>query len=398
VAFGCGGLVAGPFSEEFGRNPVYIITMALFMIFIMASALAPNIGAQLAFRYIAGFFASTPLTCAGGSISDLFDPVERVFAFPMFASAAFLGPIFGPIVGGFIGESYLSWRWTEWVSLIVSGAILTSIVFTQPETYAPLLLKWKAKHLRTVTGDDRYVANNEVLSETFLERVCRALYRPFMILVREPIVIFWSFYITIIYVVLFTFLNGYTFIFEMTYGVSQGLTGLSFLGIAIGIVLSISLVPLIGKWYLDALKEARSKGQNKIPPENRLWFSMIGAPAVPISLFWMGWTARPDISIWSPLASSVLFGFGILTIFISCYQYLIDSYELFAASALASVTVVRYVASGGMVVVAIPMYENLGVHWTCTLMGCLSALMVPVPYLLYRYGYKIRTWSKYAVA
>ena len=97
IAFGLGALIAGPFSEEFGRNPVYIINMVLFMIFVMASGLAPNIGAQLAFRFLAGIFASTPLTCAGGSVSDLFSPIERVYVFPIFANCAFLGPIFGKI-------------------------------------------------------------------------------------------------------------------------------------------------------------------------------------------------------------------------------------------------------------------------------------------------------------
>lgn len=42
-----------------------------------------------------------------------------------------------------------------------------------------------------------------------------------------------------------------------------------------------------------------------------------GSFAIPISLFWMAWTSRPDISIWSPLAASVLFGHGILCIFIT---------------------------------------------------------------------------------
>lgn len=74
---------------------MYIVTMTLYMIFIMASGLAPNIGAQLAFRFLAGFFGSTPLTCAGGSISDLWSPMERVFAFPVFANAAFTGPVLG---------------------------------------------------------------------------------------------------------------------------------------------------------------------------------------------------------------------------------------------------------------------------------------------------------------
>ena len=86
AGFGAGALFAGPISEAVGRNPVYIGTLSLYMIFIMASALAPNIGAQLAFRFIAGLFGSTPLTCAGGSISDLWTPLERGIIFPMFAN------------------------------------------------------------------------------------------------------------------------------------------------------------------------------------------------------------------------------------------------------------------------------------------------------------------------
>lgn len=73
---------------------------------------------------------------------------------------------------------------------------------------------------------------------------------------------------------------------------------------------------------------------------------MLGAPAIPIAMFWMGWTADKGISYWSPLASSVLFGYGILCVFISSYQYIIDSYEGYAASALASVTLIRYSAAG----------------------------------------------------
>lgn len=95
IGFGCGALIAGPISETVGRNPVYITTLTLYMIFIMASGLAPNIGAQLAFRFLAGLFGSTPLTCAGGSLSDLWSPMERVYVFPVFANAAFMGPIFG---------------------------------------------------------------------------------------------------------------------------------------------------------------------------------------------------------------------------------------------------------------------------------------------------------------
>lgn len=357
VGFGFGALFAGPISETVGRNPVYIFTMALYMIWVMASALAPNLGSQLVFRFLAGFFGSTPLTCAGGSISDLWSPMERVYAFPVFANAAFMGPIFGPIVGGFVGQSSLvSWRFCEWITLIISGLILVLILLFQPETFAPVLLKWKAAHLRKITGDDRYVAEVEIRALTFWKRLLHALYRPFILVAREPIVIAFALYLTVIYIILFTFLDGYTYVFGETYGFSEGLTGLAFLGIGIGLCFASLWVPLIHHWAKRDLKALQERqGPNaKLPPEARLWFAMFGAPAVPISLFWMGWTNYPSISYWSGLVASVVFGYGILCIFISSYQYIIDSYEIYAASALASLTLIRYVAAGGMVEVGIP--------------------------------------------
>ena len=317
------------------------------MIFIMASALAPNIGAQLAFRFIAGCFAATPLTCAGGSISDLWSPMERVYAFPVFATAAFMGPICGPVVGGFIGQSTLvSWRFTEWITLIISALVLILLILFQPETYAPILLKWKAHHLRDLTSDDRYRAEVEVRHETFAHRLMHALYRPFILTAREPIIMLIALYLTVIYIILFTFLDGYTFIFTTTYNFSQGITGLSFLGIGIGLCFACLLVPLIHVWAKRDLAAIKQEGGDRLPPEFRLWFAMLGAPAIPIAMFWMGWTADKGISYWSPLASSVLFGYGILCVFISSYQYIIDSYEGYAASALASVTLIRYSAAG----------------------------------------------------
>lgn len=98
IGFGVGALFAGPFSETFGRVPVYIVTLSLFGIWIMASALAPNFGAQCAFRFLAGACGSTPLTCAGGSIADMYSPKERTLTFPIFANAAFSGPVAAPIM------------------------------------------------------------------------------------------------------------------------------------------------------------------------------------------------------------------------------------------------------------------------------------------------------------
>jgi hypothetical protein len=100
------------------------------------------------------------------------------------------------------------------------------------------------------------------------------------------------------------------------------------------------------KRYVRKLEAAKAAGINRVPPEERLVFAMIGAPCLPISLFWMGWTSRQGVSYWSPLLATVLFGFGKICVFVTCYQYMIDCYEMYAASALVGMTVTRYVVAG----------------------------------------------------
>ena len=81
----------------------------------------------------------------------------------------------------------------------------------------------------------------------------------------------------------------------------------------------------------------------------------------------------------------------------SAYMYIIDAYEVNAASALTLATVVRFFISGGLTVAGIPFYENVGTHWTLTIMAVLSALLAPVPFVLYAYGPWVRKHSKHAV-
>lgn len=159
------------------------------------------------------------------------------------------------------------------------------------------------------------------------------------------------------------------------------------------------------KSYSRSLKEVQAQGGATLPPERRLIFAMyvesiqpqaeiqrsftkphsrLGAPALPIGLFWMGWTAFDHVNIWVPIVSCIPIGFAILGIFISTYQYLIDAYVAHAASALVGVTFVRYILCAGMVPASIPLYHNIGVHWTCTLLGGISLLMAPVPFVFYK--------------
>jgi DHA1 family multidrug resistance protein-like MFS transporter len=85
-------------------------------------------------------------------------------------------------------------------------------------------------------------------------------------------------------------------------------------------------------------------------------------------------------------------------IFIAAYQYIIDSYETESASALSSITFMRYMVVGGMVIADMPMYEALGVHWTLTMLGCLGLVLTPLPLLFLEFGAKVRRRSSFAKA
>jgi multidrug resistance protein len=399
IGFGFGGLVAGPFSETVGRNPIYITTMILYMLFLVGAGASPNIQSQLVCRFFAGIFGATPLVCAGGSLSDIWTPQERVFSFPLFACFSFLGPLLGPLVGDWIGESSaISWRWTEWVTLIASGVILAIVCLIQPETYAPVLLGWKAKHLRRLTNDERFRGAIEIRDTPLAVRLGRALYRPFLMMVQEPILVLFGLYLTVVYIVLFTFFTGYTYIFTDIYGLSQGMTGVCFIGEMVGILSCSALIPLNMHLRKRDIARAKALGPDvTVAPESRLYWAMIGGPVIPISLFWMGWTARADISIWSPLVASGFFGFGVLCVFMTTYQYLMDTYEVYAASALAGITFIRYTVSGAFIEISLPFYENMGVAYTLTILGSLSGVLVLIPYAFYRYGPAIRKRSKYVM-
>ena len=131
---------------------------------------------------------------------------------------------------------------------------------------------------------------------TFMERVRVALTRPWL-LALEPIVIVITLYLTVVWAILFTFLDGYTEIFMEPYHLSQGQTNVIFVAMYAGVVLAGLLVPVVWLWTKNDIKKHHDEngGPTTTPvtvrPETRLWYATLGgAWTIPISLFWLGWT------------------------------------------------------------------------------------------------------------
>ncbi|KAA1467121.1 MFS general substrate transporter [Dentipellis sp. KUC8613] len=397
VGFGLGPLVWAPLSEMYGRRPLWLIPLTLYVIFGIPCALAPNIGCLLAGRFLAGLFASTPLALAGGTISDLWDNNERGFAIALFAAAPFGGPVLGPIVGGFVGET-IGWRWIMWINMIFSG-VMTFLMLFVPETYAPVLLKRRAKNMRDETGDPSYVTEQEIFPRPFSDLIVETLIRPFEMLATEPILLLVSLYVSMIYALLYGFFFSFPIIFGEDYGFNDGIVGLTFISVLVGVLLGVMVTPQLEKMYL---RQVALKG-GKADPEDRLPGMMIGAPIIPVALFIFGWTSPPIVSPtgghWiGPCISGLPFGLGLVVVYFSANAYLIETFQAYVASALAAKTVVRSGLGAAMPLIIVPMFHNLGNEWGATLLAFLALAILPIPYLFYFYGKSIRARSKRAAA
>lgn len=145
-----------------------------------------------------------------------------------------------------------------------------------------------------------------------------------MFLIREPIVSLTGLYISIIYATLYMFFAAIPIVFEGTRGWSQGVGGLPFIGVAVGVVLGVFAAGLEHKGYLSHIAATSAAG-GLVQPEARLRNAMIGSVILPIGLFLFAWTTYPSIHWIAPIIATMLFTCGLLMVFISLINYLSDS-------------------------------------------------------------------------
>ncbi|KAL1838564.1 hypothetical protein VTJ49DRAFT_2524 [Mycothermus thermophilus] len=394
LGFATGPTFWAPLSELKGRRLPLVTSMFGFAIFSIANATAKDLQTILITRFFAGFFGACPLAVVAAVFSDMFDNRTRGIAVTVFSMTVFTGPLLAPFIGGFIVENQsLGWRWTSYiVSFMGFLCFGLNLIFLR-ETYPPAILVTKAAELRRRTLNWGIHAKQEEIELDLRELVSKNFSRPMRLLFTEPIVTLLSIYMAFIYGLLYLFLTAYPFVFQGVHGMSPGIGGLTFFGMITGQILAGVAILLQQPWYMRKLA-----ANNGIPiPEWRLPPVVAGGAAFAGGLFWFGWSGyRADIHWIVPTLSGILTGFGLASIFLQSLNYLVDAYLMFAASAIAANTFLRSLAGAGFPLFARYMFEGMGIQWASTLLGCVAAVMVPIPIIFYLYGHKIRAKSAYA--
>lgn len=391
-----GPLLWAPLSEMLGRRPIFILTLAVFGLFQIGCALAQNIWTLIICRFFAAVFASSPLVNCGGVIADMWDPIRRGDAMSLFSASVFLGPVLGPILGGFtVMNQSLRWRWIYgWIGFWGLGSWVLMTIFL-PETYHPILLKQRAKRMRKENPEehgDKY-AELERADFSLHSIITRTLARPLVMLVVEPIMITVTIYLSVVYGLLYGLFSVIPIIFQQTRGFNPGESGLVFIGVGLGTTIGAA----VSVWTQRGYPELLRKWHGHPPPEHRLFGAMLAGPFLIVGIFWLGWTGNyPSIHWAVPAVATIFIGMSFTLVFISFLTYLVEVYLMYSASALSGNTVVRSAVAAAFPLFIRQMFTNLGIGWGASTFGFIGLAITPSPFLFYKYGYKLRQMSRFA--
>lgn len=338
LGFAVGALILSPLSEVYGRRELYIGTFGAFVLLSGGTGLAQSMATIIALRFLGGVAGSFTQAVAPAVVADMFEAQERGLVLSIFTLAGLMGQNLGPIICGFLDVAY-GWRSIAILVTAVSLPIWVVLIFTFPETYSPVLLQRRVDKLTKETGILHAVAG--ATPKPIIQQLRIGALRPWVMLIYEPIVALLSLFLSVVHGTLFLLFAAYPIVFQQVRGWPQGVASLPFLAIVLGIIVSLFYVALV-----DQPRYARvvTSCNGNAPPEARLPPAMLGASALPIGLFWFAWTNDPSIHFMVCVSAGALFGFGMVLLYMSLTNYIVDAYTGYAASALAASTVLRSVA------------------------------------------------------
>lgn len=247
------------------------------------------------------------------------------------------------------------------------------------ETYAPTLLKRKAARL----GLQKPLKE----SESTWQVIRRGISRPMKLCCFSPIMMIISLYNSICYTYLYYMITTFPTLFGEHYGFNAGEVGLTYIAQGVGCLIGQVAVGRFADWYI---KRQQARNGNTTP-EDRLPPAIVGYVVLAIGMLWFGWSAQVHAHFMVPIVGSGVVGLGLVGGFLVVQVYIVDTFTIYAASALAANNLIRSIVAAVLPLSGPAMYERLGYGWGDTILGFTALALAPTPLLLMKYGERIRT-------
>ncbi|KAI8985777.1 MFS general substrate transporter [Trametes punicea] len=407
LGFGLVPLVSASFSEEFGRQPLYLFSGIGCLLMHLMMALAKNIQTVIIGRFLAGAFGSTGSTMVGGTVADIWAPHERGMPMSLFAVMALIGPGVGCVAAGWIEQNpHLQWRWIQWIHVIWTGIFVVAVPIFMKETRSGVLLTRLAKKIRKETGNHHYRARVEDERASLRTLIYISCTRPVYLLLTEPVVAAFSvsptayehtfraltislqLWVGFAWGILYVLVESIAPAFRTIHHFNIGQTGTVFVSMIVGCFAGLAMQLYQEKLY--------TKYASKRGPEARLYSACAGAILFPAGMFIYGWCTFESVP-WIGMAIGIfVIMTGLFVLYVAVFTYLADCYGIFASSALAGQSLCRNLMGMAFPLFTEQMFARLTYHWGNTLFGCIAVAMIPIPFVLFWKGPAIRASSKFA--
>ncbi|KAJ9659756.1 hypothetical protein H2201_007192 [Coniosporium apollinis] len=384
-------LFLAPFCELVGRRIIYAGSYGGFTLCFIGLALGKNIATILIMRTLLGLFGCVGTILVGGTFSDMYPEDERAKPVAFFSYVAILGTMAAPIYSGFINQE-LGWRWIEGIQGLSNIPLLILVVIFLRETRGRATLQKRAKAMRKATGDERYKAQMDIDTSDLKGMLHTSSVKAVHMLATEPVAFFFGLWIAFAWAVTFLFLSVIPITFQQKRGWAEGVGGLPYISLCIGVTLGYCANFLQFRKY-DKIGASNSR---KVLPEHRLYGSMFGAMWLPIGLYLYSFTQYEYLPWIAPTISLAPIAFGIFFVFESCYNFTSDCYGQSASSAIAGQGLVRNTLGGVAPLFAMQFFKRVGSQFAGLILAIIATFLSFIPFVLFKYGHKLRERSKLA--
>ncbi|KAL6887492.1 MFS general substrate transporter [Trichoderma longibrachiatum] len=452
MGFAFAPMALAPMSEIWGRYPIFIIAGTVFVIFQAVCSVMPDAAGMLVSRFLVGIGGSVFSAVVGGVLADLWEKEERNTPMALFSGAVLAGTGAGPLVSAAlietVGSNNLAWKWSFWTQVILDAGLLLALVLFFRESRASVLLSQKAKKLNkwyeelethgiyglsitnelavlasatssqttiTLNPNDRtnpstsrlrrirWIVKEDEQRASLGQIVLTSIRRPFHLLLTEPVVFCFSLWAAFSWGVLYLSFSVVPFLYGANFSMSSR--------VYVAMMIASAVATVVGIFQEHLLKHSQWKKQEegfqysnskfwafmrkRFPaeaPEARLYFTCITALLLPVGLF----IAFLTTGGYSKAIGLGLATWGIYSVYLATFNYLADTYHIYASSALAAQSFCRNVLGGCFPLITSIMFTNLGTKGAGAMLGGIATGLTVIPWVLLFYGERIRAKSTFA--
>ncbi|KAK6079313.1 major facilitator superfamily transporter [Seiridium cupressi] len=206
--------------------------------------------------------------------------------------------------------------------------------------------------------------------------------------VLQAVAIFLAYNFGILYIVLSTFAT----LWIDRYGNTESQSGLHYIVIVIGYTIAAQG----GGYITDCLwQHLKTRHGEDTAPEYRVLLMVPGAILIPLGLFIYGWSAERYFDWIVPDVGIAIFGCGVILNIQAMQAYVVEAYRKYVASASAAAQLLCSIAGFAFPIFAPAMYRSLGYGWGNSVLALAFVIIGwPAPFLLWKYGAKLRALGK----